>query len=264
MPTIDYGVFVWPGSSNASVGTNNAAIPTSSTLVGGSDGTTLRPIKTDATGIVQAAVTSSVLPTGAATSANQTSGSQKTQISDSSGNAVTIRHLNDQPVNGDWGLETISVTHGLSTLGNQYIDVKVNSSTNAMLVDASSATVTVTGTVAATQSGTWGVGLNAGSNIVGKVGIDQTTPGTTNGVQVNAALPAGSNIIGKTGIDQTTPGTTNAVSLAQVGSTTVATGNGVDIMLNLRVHCGTVLYRPRCIVGLQGRSEEHTSELQSH
>lgn len=55
------------------------------------------------------------------------------------------------------------------------------------------------------------VGLVAGSAIVGKVGIDQTTPGTTNGVQVNAALPAGSNIIGNVRIDQTTPGTTNGV-----------------------------------------------------
>lgn len=40
--------------------------------------------------------------------------------------------------------------------------------------------------------------LNTGSHIIGKVGIDQTTPGTTNGVQVNAALPAGTNNIGFT------------------------------------------------------------------
>jgi len=38
----------------------------------------------------------------------------------------------------------------------------------------------------------------AGTNIIGKVGIDQTTPGTTNGVQVNAALPAGTNTLGAT------------------------------------------------------------------
>ena len=38
--------------------------------------------------------------------------------------------------------------------------------------------------------------LVAGSAVIGKVGIDQTTPGTTNGVQVNAALPAGTNNIG--------------------------------------------------------------------
>ncbi len=55
--------------------------------------------------------------------------------------------------------------------------------------------------------------LAAGSAIIGKVGIDQTTPGTTNGVQVNAALPAGSNIIGNFRIDQTTPGTTNGVQV---------------------------------------------------
>jgi hypothetical protein len=73
---------------------------------------------------------------------------------------------------------------------------------------------------------TWG--LAAGTNIIGKVGIDQTTPGTTNGVQVNAALPAGTNLMGKVGIDQTTVGTTNGVSLAQIGATTVATGNGVS------------------------------------
>jgi hypothetical protein len=48
-----------------------------------------------------------------------------------------------------------------------------------------------------------------------------------NPIDPNAALPAGTNLIGKVGIDQTTVGTTNAVSLAQVGSTSVATGNGV-------------------------------------
>lgn len=54
--------------------------------------------------------------------------------------------------------------------------------------------------------------LPAGTALLGKVGIDQTTPGTTNGVQVTAALPAGTALLGKTGIDQTTPGTTNAVA----------------------------------------------------
>lgn len=69
------------------------------------------------------------------------------------------------------------------------------------------------------------VDINAGSAIIGNVRIDQTTPGTTNGVQVNAALPAGSNIIGRVGIDQTTPGTTNLVSAAQSGTWTVQPGN---------------------------------------
>lgn len=69
------------------------------------------------------------------------------------------------------------------------------------------------------------VGLGAGSAIVGKFGIDQTTPGTTNGVVVNSlpATPAGTNLIGKFGIDQTTPGTTNGVVLTQ---TATAQGGG--------------------------------------
>ena len=57
------------------------------------------------------------------------------------------------------------------------------------------------------------VALSAGSAVIGKAGIDQTTPGVTNGVQVVAALPAGTAVIGKTSIDQTTPGVTNAVQV---------------------------------------------------
>lgn len=40
------------------------------------------------------------------------------------------------------------------------------------------------------------------------------------------ALAAGSALVGKVGLDQTTPGTTNAVSIAYIGSTAVAAGAG--------------------------------------
>lgn len=47
----------------------------------------------------------------------------------------------------------------------------------------------------AKQSGTWNVTVNsalaAGTNIIGQTGIDQTTPGTTNGVAPNAVAAAG-------------------------------------------------------------------------
>jgi hypothetical protein len=42
------------------------------------------------------------------------------------------------------------------------------------------------------------------------------------------ATPAGSNIIGKVGIDQTTVGTTNGVSLAQIANVTVLAGAGAS------------------------------------
>lgn len=56
-----------------------------------------------------------------------------------------------------------------------------------------------------TQSGTWNIGS----------------------ITTLPSLVAGAAIIGRVGIDQTTVGTTNAVSLAQVGANTVLTGNGV-------------------------------------
>jgi hypothetical protein len=68
--------------------------------------------------------------------------------------------------------------------------------------------------------------LAAGAAVVGKVGIDQTTPGTTNGVVVTTPLPAGTNLLGKTGIDQTTPGTTNGVVVTTAlptGANTIGT-----------------------------------------
>jgi len=114
--------------------------------------------------------------------------------------------------------------------------------------------------------------LDAGSAVIGKVSIDQTTPGTTNlvalaanqsvnnaqvngvtvstgngvsgtGVQrvaiasdntafsVNATLQAASVVIGKVSIDQTTPGTTNLVALAANQSVNVAQINGVTTLM---------------------------------
>lgn len=74
--------------------------------------------------------------------------------------------------------------------------------------------------------------IPAGTNLIGKVGIDQTTPGTTNGVQVNAALPAGTNVVGYTSADPCSqaaktnlPITSNTSALTQIiaasGSTKV-------------------------------------------
>ena len=43
----------------------------------------------------------------------------------------------------------------------------------------------------------------------------------------SSPTPTGTNLIGKVGIDQTTPGTTNAASISHIGATVVSTGNGV-------------------------------------
>lgn len=57
-------------------------------------------------------------------------------------------------------------------------------------------------------------------------------PGTPNGGGVNAgfttSIPAGSNLIGKVGIDQTTPGTTNAIVATPTSGQGVATQYGLQ------------------------------------
>jgi hypothetical protein len=58
-------------ASNPSVSSTGSAVPADATLIGGTDGTNLRGIKTDASGELQVDVLSSALPAGAATSANQ-------------------------------------------------------------------------------------------------------------------------------------------------------------------------------------------------
>lgn len=60
--------------------------------------------------------------------------------------------------------------------------------------------------------------LGAGSAVIGKVGIDQTTPGTTNGVQVNAsALPTGAATAANQTATQKTIGSTVADRTMPIG-----------------------------------------------
>ncbi|HEX8097834.1 MAG TPA: hypothetical protein VF507_07345 [Pyrinomonadaceae bacterium] len=81
------------------------------------------------------------------------------------------------------------------------------------------------------SGGTGNVTLQPGNNVVGKVGIDQTTPGTTNGVQVNGPLPSGSNTIGNVGVNGPLPSGTNTLGTVKIvplntcGSTAYDSGN---------------------------------------
>lgn len=59
--------------------------------------------------------------------------------------------------------------------------------------------------------------LVAGSALIGKVGIDQTTPGTTNRVDIGAALPSGTNAIGKLAAN-------SGVDIGDVDVTSIAAG----------------------------------------
>lgn len=129
-----------------------------------------------------------------------------------------------QPVSGTVAVSAIAgaLPAGSNALGSVSVS-------NFPATQPVSGTVSISGSVAvtgtffqATQpvSLTTLPALTAGSAIIGKVGIDQTTPGTTNGVQVNAALPAGTNVIGK--VQQSTPTALTVTQAAiTVGTTAV-------------------------------------------
>lgn len=78
-------------------------------------------------------------------------------------------------------------------------------------------------------------GQQAAVSLSARGAVFVATGADTFNVTVNAALPAGTNLMGKVGLDQTTVGTTNGVSVAQIGATTVLTGNGVSGAGALRV-----------------------------
>lgn len=150
-------------------------------------------------------------PNGQATMAN----SSPVVIASNQTAVLVDGSASTQPVSG-----TVTVTQGTGTNLHTVIDsgaVTVSQSTASSL----NATVVGTGTFATQAT------LQTGSAIVGRVGIDQTTPGTTNKVYIGTdgtvaigtALPAGTNAIGKLAAN-------SGVDIGDVDVTSVIPGTG--------------------------------------
>lgn len=149
-------------------------------------------------------------------------------VKDALGSTQTIRMLDD----GTGKKIAQSVASDAS--GNALIGQKTMAASLPVAIASDQSAVPVSGTVAATQSGTWNIGslttlpaLVAGTAIIGKVGIDQTTPGTTNKVDIGntgtvAATQSGTWNIGTI---TTLTGITNVVHVDDnAGSLTVDDG----------------------------------------
>lgn len=118
------------------------------------------------------------LPTGAATSANQTNASQKTQLVDGSGNVIgsTSNALNVSVISGGGSNASVSATGSAVPASATFIGANKSGTMVAPLIDASGNFQMVVSEA-----------LPAGTNLLGKVGIDQTTPGTTNLVSIGTS-----------------------------------------------------------------------------
>ena len=104
-------------ASNASIGPTGGSVPTNATYIGGNSSGNIIGVKVSANGVVSVDCT------------DQTTGAQKTQITDSSGTAVSIKTLGTQVTSSDQGLIVNAVIHGLSTAGGgSFVDMKVTPS----------------------------------------------------------------------------------------------------------------------------------------
>ena len=190
------------------VNTAGSAAVTSLYQVGGTDGTNARILSTNASGHLNIA---------------------------DGGNSITVDGTVAATQSGTWNITNITGTVSLptgaateTTLSSLNTKVPANLTVSAtrLLVDGSGVTqpisgtvtvqdggnsITVDGTVAATQSGTWNVGLNAGSNAIGS--ITNTSFAATQATAAN--------------LNATVVGTgTFAVQAAQSGNYTVRNQDG--------------------------------------
>ena len=161
------------------------------------------------------------LPTGAATSALQTTGNTA---------LTTINTTLGTPMQNSGG----SVTANLGTIGTAATAANQSSQITQETTTATN-TTTLAGAVTSSvvQSNTKqvnGVTTLAGAGATGTGSQRMTVAQDTTTVAGSASVPAGTNLIGKVGIDQTTPGTTNGVALSSINitatdcSSTVTTG----------------------------------------
>lgn len=183
-----------------------------STGVGGSGG--------GAAGTVT--VSSSALPTGASTSAKQpalgTAGTASLDVLTIQG----VASMTPVRVDGSGVTQPVSgtVTANFGTLNGV--------ATNAGITGVSSKTLTDINTTLGTplQAGGTVAIANLDVALSTRLKPADTLAGITTVAAVTAitnALPAGTNLLGKTGIDQTTPGTTNKVSIGTDGTVAINT-----------------------------------------
>lgn len=162
------------------------------------------------------------LPSGASTAAKQpalgTAGSSASDVLSVQGIASgTALPVSAAALPLPTGAATAAKQPALGTAGTASADVitvQGKASMTPVLTDASGTVQPVSGTFwQATQPVSGTVTANAGTNLnTSALALDASLTTIDTDLKSNVTLHAGTNLIGKVGIDQTTPGTTNKVS----------------------------------------------------
>ena len=182
------GTVTATNSANANTG---GAVPAQATQVGGSDGTNLRALSVNTSGQLNINNISGTitLPTGAATAANQTNASQKTQVVDGSGNVIasTSNALNVSVKNASIPVTKTGTAIANAPVYNVYSSTNITTSAYVQLIaSTSNATNIVDIFDSSGQAMILGVG-GSGSEVVQYY----VPPG---GDTFTLAIPAGSRV----------------------------------------------------------------------
>lgn len=218
--------FYWPPPSSATItisaiGTTGQTAPTTAIEVAGLDSSlNLQPLQVDASKNLMTNVQASALPSGASTSANQTNGSQKTQVVDGSGNVqpsgdVASRARFEKITDGT---NTVSVTASSA--------LKVDGSAVTQPISAASLPLP-TGAATAAKQPALGAAGTPSADVITVQGVSSMTAlkvdgsGVTQPVSGTVTANAGT---GSFTVAQATASNLNA-TVAQSGTWTVQPGN---------------------------------------
>ena len=193
---------------------NGGSLPSSVLVVAGYDGANVRAIKTDSTGEVAVDVSSSALPSGAATSALQTAGNNllTTIDADTSSLAGAISGTEMQ----------VDIVASLPAGTNNIGDVDI-----ASALPAGTNNIGDVDIASALPAGTNSIGtviLGAGTAAIGKlVANDGVDIGDVD-VTSLPSLPAGTNNIGDVDIASALPAGTNSIGTVVLGAGSATIG----------------------------------------
>lgn len=167
--------------------------------------------------------------TGTFTNATQTTSVTATNL-DGYGNVMIS-------INGTYGTAT-AVFEGSDDSGTTWYSVQASRDNTNVIENGYTSLTNTSQTWQINNPGFDSIRVRSTAVASGTVNVRMSAsaaPGAAGAnVAIGSALPAGTNLIGKVGIDQTTPGTTNLVALAanqsvniaQVAGATAATGHG--------------------------------------
>jgi len=211
---------------------NGGSLPAVTKIIAGYDGTNVRVIKADSTGRIDATVSASALPTGAATAANQSTANASLSSIDGKITAVNTGAV----VISSSALPSGAATSAKQDTGNTSLG-NIDTSTSGMSAKlpatlgqktmANSMAVVVSSdqsAIPASQSGTWNVNNVSGTISLPTGAATETTLAAlnakatvinTNSVMIGSALPTGTKSIGKVSLQD---GSANAITSVAAGS----------------------------------------------